>query len=515
MRRQLQVVLGAAALLAPFLVSSTVVPAAAASPSLTVTTIGRDGTTIAGSTLQILNAKTGRPYLGLQESSRPVPLPQGQYVVVADIRDLNPDTDTIGAAVVTVSGTTKATLDARRGTPLKVSLDAADAYQQELVAGICVGNEPGPFEAGGPAGQVYVIPNPSPLLRFAYLSRWSSPDGGYAAGGGTTAVPANPSGSFHAASMATVRVQSDRGPNGGTVEQDLYFVPQGSPCQSGLELNNFAAPGPYSFTAHLPAGKWDIQSDEFAEDGIMGAYHSVRDLAAEKSYSQTFYRAAWGPAHSLPYVQYRQIHFNTADMFQDPSTAGFENRLKVTSTLSRGGVVVAKQTREVWTHAPHVFEANATVRGWYTLDAYAIRYHPGISFPAGMLSPSARATFHFYADPARPQVAPVFLTRFIPSGLDHFNHAKPHSTTPVRLLLDRADPHNGAPFHADTAKTVQAWYSTNDGKTWHALHVTHTSTGWSTAVPNPASGSISLTAKVTDAAGNSAKTTVNRAYAVA
>ncbi|GAA1277674.1 hypothetical protein Psi02_78880 [Planotetraspora silvatica] len=503
-----------AAVVAPFLVSGSVLPATAASPSLTVTTIGRDGAPKVGAAVQILNAKTGKPYLGVQQSGRPVTVAPGQYVVVADIRDWNTDIDTIGAAVVTVSGTTKVTLDARRGTLLKVSLDTANAYEQELVAGICAGNQPAPLEAGGPAGKVYVIPNASSLLRFAYLSRWSSADGAYEAGGGTTAVPANPHGTFHAASMATVHVQSDRGPNGGT-EEDLSFVPQGSPCQSGLGINVMAAPGPYSFTAHLAAGKWDIRSAEFAADGFMGSYDSVRDLAAGKSYSQIFYRAAWGPAHSLPYVRFGEIYFNTADMFQDPSATGFENRLKVTSTLSRGSVVVAKQTREVWTHVSHLFEANASVRGWYTLDVSAIRYHPGVAFPVGMLSPSARATFHFYADPARPQIAPVFLTRFVPSGLNQSNRAKPRSSTPVRLVLDRVDPHNGTPFHSDTAKTVQAWYSTSDGKTWHALHVTHTNSEWATAVPNPASGTISLNVKVTDAAGNSSKTIVNRAYSVA
>lgn len=524
MRPRPRVALATGAVLASMVVTTTGGPAVAASPSLKVTTIGRNGSVVPGSSLQIVDVRTRKPMGPLKESGSSVALPAGQYVVVSDIREPVGDDETLGAAVVTVSGTTAVTIDARKGRPVQVSLDAPGLGTQDIADAICVDGAPASgstdFMGGGPAGHVYVIPNASSLLRFAYVSRWNT--GGsyetYAVSGAGVGVPANPGGVHYAKNLATEHGWSDVGPNGGTSE-DLSFVPQGSPCQARLQLNSFTNIGsgaPYPYTAHLEAGKWDVRSDEFNQLGSCGIFHGVHDLAAGTSYSQTFYRAGWGPARVLPYMVFGEIRLSVNNMFQDPYTAGFEVGSKTRVTLSRDGKQLATHTviGNYWGGSPSEFQASASGAGWYTLDAYAIRYQPGVTYPAGMLSPSTRAVFRFHADPRTAQVAPGVLSRFLIGGLGTHGRAKPNSITPVGLFMDRADPHNGVPYKADTAKTVQAWYSTDNGKTWHGLHVTHTGSTWSTNVPNPAEAKVSLSAKVTDAAGNSVQTYSNQAYAV-
>ncbi|MFJ4847828.1 MULTISPECIES: hypothetical protein [unclassified Streptomyces] len=162
-----------------------------------------------------------------------------------------------------------------------------------------------------------------------------------------------------------------------------------------------------------------------------------------------------------------------------------------------------------------VSAATSCATNAYTRQFFANTGFSGAAtFPAGVLSPFTRAVFRFHADPGTAQVAPGVLSRFLIGGLDTHGRAKPLSTTPVGLFMDRADPHYGVPYRADTAKTVQAWYSTDNGKNWHGLRVTHTGSTWSTNVPNPAAGKVSLSAKVTDVAGNSVQTYANQAYAV-
>lgn len=521
MRSPLRVALAACAVLASLLVTTTGGPAAAAGPSLKVTTIGRNGSVVSGSMLQVVDVRTRKPVGGRQESGSSIALPAGQYVVVSQIYEL--EDETLGAAVVTVSGATSVTIDARKGKPVRVSLDATGLGSQDIIGAICVNGSPASthtdFVAGGPAGHFYAIPTASSLLRFAYLSRWHNGSSeGYAVTGTGVGVPANPGGVHYARNLATAHVQSNIGPNGGTSE-DLNVVPQGSPCQTRLGVNMFTNAGwggPYPFTAHLEAGRWDVRSDESNQLGGSGIFHSVRDLAAGTSYSQTFYRPGWGPARFLPYMAYGEIRLSADNMFQDPYTTGFEIGSKTRVTLSRNGKQLATRTviGNSWGGSPSEFWASASGAGWYTLDASAIRYQPGVTYPADMLSPSTRAVFRFHADPRTAQVAPGVLSRFLIGGLDSYGRAKVNSTTPVGLFMDRADPHNGTPYKADTAKIVQAWYSTDDGKTWRGLHVTHTGSTWSTDVPNPAEGKVSLSAKVTDAAGNSVQTYSNQAYAL-
>ena len=195
-------------------------------------------------------------------------------------------------------------------------------------------------------------------------------------------------------------------------------------------------------------------------------------------------------------------------MFSDPelSDRGEDALAKVKTTLSYRGDVLSTQD--------DTFAKKLTHKGWYTLTASATRTGDGYSLPAGMLSPKSSTSFHFYDD-LTDSVAPVFLTRFESLGLNHANTATPGSTTDVELKLDRQQQGPGATLHADKPSTIKAWASSDNGKTWTAVHVTHSGSDWSAAVPNPsAAGTVSLRSTVTDAKGNSSTVTVYSAYRV-
>jgi hypothetical protein len=142
---------------------------------------------------------------------------------------------------------------------------------------------------------------------------------------------------------------------------------------------------------------------------------------------------------------------------------------KETVVLSKGSTTVKKQT----------------LTNWGTDDA---------EFSAGMLSSRAILDWHFKADPNKAMVAPVFMTRFLPTGLNSHNQAAANSTTTVDVSAGRGSQDPDLKFTAATVK--------HSGSTWQA------------SVHNPASGAVALRSEVTDAAGDRSVETVYRAYAI-
>jgi hypothetical protein len=89
------------------------------------------------------------------------------------------------------------------------------------------------------------------------------------------------------------------------------------------------------------------------------------------------------------------------------------------------------------------------------------------------------------------------------------------STTTVVLGMQRSGTGDGTISQLpDSVKSVRAWYTTDDGATWHATTAKLSGGKWTIAVPNPASGRVGLRSTVTDTHGDSSTTTVYNAYAV-
>jgi hypothetical protein len=506
-----------AALLVPAGLPAPAAVAAPAGDSLMVTTVARDGA-VESTLTTVVNLASKRSYEVRSGVRRA--LPRGTYAVVAGIRTPSENTQTLGATIVNVTGNATATLDARQGVPLSVSLTpapAADHYQL-LQATICLdGREWHTYGSAGP-GQVYLIPHSSKRLRLGYSSSWTSeatPGEAFMVLGGTVALPSRPEFAFTRAGLATVDIRARRGP-GGVLKTGILVGSAETDCRAGHRNSLGAVVAPATVTAHLSPGRWDVEAQEWTDRFGVGSWTKTRTLAAGKRYTQAFFQAAWGPA-SVPYVVRGDLRFPVDRMFRDPGFGGeldYEEGQKTLVTLKRGSRTVARKTLTDQGSDREFDHFMAGAAGWYTLTAQARRHRSGVRYPAGMLSTAATATFRFRADPAKSLVAPVFVTRFIPAGLDMNNRARPRSTTQVTLRLERlrADPR--AKLGRATAKTVTAKASFDGGKTWRSVRVKRVGKGWAAVVANPVAGAVSLRAKVTDGKGNSSEITIYRAYAI-
>lgn len=514
--RRLTALMGAAALAAPVLISATAVPAQAAGGSVTVTALTREGGKLTTS-LWITGLTSGGFWTGT--SGKAVALPKGRYAVATDIWNGQDDTDTFGAQIVTVSGANVATtIDARKGKPLKVGLSSSPGagYAQRLQANICAGVMP--LAAGfNDAGHVYVIPNASKDLQFGYTSLWQKGSDTLVAKGGYTGLPSAPGGVFARGNMTTVSVQARRGPQAG-IYGGLSVQPKYTTCAAGLYNEVASDPFPFTATVHLTAGSWTVESEEEAQDGdstVVVGYHDrvVNAAPGTAPISQIFYRPAWGPARTMPYVLGGRVGYDTGDAFQDPSTGGSEASERSTVQLSYGSQVIGKGIMTDWTKSDTIFNSGLKSTGWYTLAVTSTRYRPGITYPKSMLSTASTVKFHFDVNPRTDATIPGFLTQFVPGGLTMNSTAKPHTTTSVALWPVR--PGNGnTPTPKDTVKSVRVWASSNGGVTWAAQSVKHSGSAWSVNIANPSSGAISLRSTVTDTHGNTTETSVYRVYAL-
>ncbi|HEY3478682.1 MAG TPA: hypothetical protein VGL02_07255, partial [Streptomyces sp.] len=367
------------------------------------------------------------------------------------------------------------------------------------------------------AGHVYAIPNSSQQMRIGYLAVWNKNDGqdvyagrGYSLKG----IPSSIVGTFSRAAMTTVAAQVRRGSNYGT-SQSLSITPEGPDPLSWLGQGVANTVGPYRSTLHLSPGTWTLASDDSLSTGGGVGYLTQRLTAAPgRTYAPVFYRSTFGPAGWLPYVQSGRVRFDTSDMFQDPSSQGFDGIVKATSTLSLGGRTIARGSESGYGSGNPEFSGKLPSTGWYTLSVAASRYYPSVARPGYMLSTASTLKFHFSANPRSNVTVPGFLTQFIPAGLNMHSAAPPRSRTDVTLWLPRpANPNASTP--AGTVKSVQVRASSDGGRTWHTVSVTHSGGHWTAHVTNPASGgAVSLRSTVTDTHGNSVETTVYRAYAI-
>ncbi|MHB9860549.1 hypothetical protein [Streptomyces sp. YIM S03343] len=511
------------AALVPLVASA--VSAQAASASLAVTTLGRHGGKVS-TTVTVVAVPSGETYS--VKSGKRISLPSGRYIAMADIHEDatdGPGTDTVGAQVVQVSGSKSVTLDARKGRAVKVSLDTpADVTgRPQISAQVCaatVGNMPSAFSAGGwnEEGALYAIPNSSRLLQFGYMAQWSGNDN-YVAVKNTTGIPAAPGGSFKRSGLATMRFSVRSGPQmARQTETALQAHPKVDDCTTDLMAGVRNDDAPYSATVHVTPGTWQPRVDTYASNGddVGSGFPKARTLKAGQSFTQSFGRAAWSPLHYLPMVWQKSVSFTGDALIGDPDVGGAlgADPTKETVVLTKGSTTVKKQTLTNWGTGDADFSARIRSAGWYRLTVDAHRYRPGITFPAGMLSPRVTLDWYFKADPAKSVVAPVFLTRFLPTGLNSHNQAAPDRTTTVDVSAGRGSQGPDAKFTKVTAKSVRVWSSADGGKTWKAATVKHSGSTWQASVHNPASGAVALRSEVTDSAGDRSVETVYRAYTI-
>ena len=169
-RRFPRVVIGAAGalLIAPMVVAAQALPASAASGKLLVTTLGRNGHSVTAPITVITTSTTSAAPPTWTHSGHALTLTDGQYYVLAGIGDST--SETLAAARVTISGTgtTKVTLDARKGHLIKATLDGK-ALTGDIDARICVDAGFAQSEVIGIPGSVYAVPSTSRALTASLI----------------------------------------------------------------------------------------------------------------------------------------------------------------------------------------------------------------------------------------------------------------------------------------------------------------------------------------------------------
>jgi hypothetical protein len=524
-RRVSRVLISAAGalLIAPLVVAAQALPANAATGKLLVTTIARSGHSVTAP-ITIATASSTSSALPIWTSSgRTLSLADGQYYVLAGIQDAA--SETLAAALVTVSGTgtARVTLDARQGHQVKVTLDGK-AVSGEVDARICAQSGYAQSEVVGAPGTVFVVPSTSRALSFAYLAQGLTGGQGATVSGLTSSgIPASPGGAWTTSRLAKVSltVRGAETPAATTSYEVQAQSPAGpNDCQWDIMGLVTQAAAPYTATELVSPGYWDLRTDDTAQQGgWLGGYDIMRHVLAARSYSYTYYSAAWGVGgpdtigDHLPMAGNGSISL-IAPRITDAGGNGTEEDSRSAVALSLSGHQIAKGT--VTYGGAGVFRAAIKSAGWYTLTDNVTRdfsSYPGLQVPAGLLTSQVTLSWRFYATPALGQVVPAFWTSFIPAGLNTMNQAKPASSTTVTVTPIRSASDPNAPVAADSVTRLQVWSSV-DGVHWTALAVSHTSSGWSVLVKNPAMGTISLRATVTGSHGDTSTETISRAYAI-
>jgi hypothetical protein len=515
-RRFSRVVIGAAGalLIVPLVVAAQALPASAATGKLVVTTLDRNGHAVASNVTvsTVLSSPGGPPTW--TTSGKTLSIADGQHAVLAGIEQtVNGVTvGTLAEAIVTVSGTgtTRVTLDARKGHLVKVTLDGKPVSDY-VDARVCVGTTPALQELFESPGDLYVVPSTSSDFSFAYLAQGQ----GVVVTGVTAAgVPSSPGGAWTSAQLATVTVHvrsNEQVGSSTSAELQVGEAPgSGFTCGSELGSGMVNNTPPFSQTWRVSAGYWSVRTDDYGDAGDVGGYSSNQHFAAGHGYADTYYAAAWAPAsYSLPLIWRHTIDFPPPS-FADPNGQGFQSTTLNHLDLTVNGHFLASAL--MTDSGASDFSPSISTAGWYTLTDTATR-DPGSALPGNVLSAKATLAWRFYATPSQSQGAAGFWTSFVPTGLSTANSAAPGSQTTVTIRPYRAVSNPNVPVPSDSVTKVAAWWS-SDGAHWHLLTVAHNASGWYVTVPNPASGTVSLRASVTGSHGDNSTETIYKAYAI-
>jgi hypothetical protein len=516
------------AVLVPALLLGTTGPAVAATNTLTITAINRSGAKVSIWT-KAVNLSTNSEYQVRTNTKRK--LPKGNYAVLAAIT--TGTTTTLGGRTVKVSGTSKLTIDARYGKPVKIAVSpAVTAPYQQVSAQICSNTGlSGTYRIdawGGDGNTLYAIPTASKKIAFAAMGTWTDGEGRqdtYAVLHRTIGVPSNPSRTFYRSRLGTMTVESRRGPTG-TEHSDVAIQPQDEGCGQDMYSSLWRRTEANTAKIHFSPGRWMLRADATAytadgESRSLAEEWATRTVTAGKSTFVRFFGSAWGPGFYLPMTSYGRIAFPMDDMFVNPAyddrngnyfiLAG--ERAKATLTFG-GKVVKTKYSKGFGEYLP-TLDYKVKKAGWYTITNTASRYHPDVKLQSGMLSTGSTVTFRFYAKPNTSVLAQAYTIQHMPTGLNSYNQAKPGSVTNVAIKLNRyliwGDIKRGA---NPTLKSLATKVSFDGGKTWKSVPVKKINGVWAAVVTNPASGAVSIRTRATYTSGGYTEAGIQRAYAI-
>jgi hypothetical protein len=464
----------------------------------------------------------GRNYIPIYTNGRAVRVPAGPAWVGAGVDTTGPGGQIVSTTLVlrkvTISGNATITLDARKGRRVIFSLAVPGASDGQNTVQACVGGSfvPGaPVGVYGPAGSLYEVPVRSNDVLVGYASSWqNSAATMLIAGQRRHGLPAKPHFAAHLASMARIRLALRTNTAMGGYSQlqlennDSCAIQQYYPVNAGERLTQYVSAGTWQVTAY----------------GYRAFWQTTRRYRPDRSYSDTFGAAVWGPGHGLlgsqpfPSVSVNRLYYGQSDPIDDPLQDSAVCCDLSSITLSARRHVIKHSVMSQW-RAQREFSADVPAAAWYTLKVVSWRRVPGLKAPADILSPRVSVVWRFHVAPL-PDTNPnsvipwVSTTQFVAGGLNMRNQAKSLSKTMLTMTLSWPARSDFQIRHRHKLKFVRLQVSDNGGKSWHAVSLVRHGRAWLASVQDPASGYVSLRSTVIDRAGDSTVQTIYRAYQI-
>ncbi|MGV9534611.1 S8 family serine peptidase [Streptosporangium sandarakinum] len=478
---------------------------------LTVTVVGRDGNP-AHPYVELYDAKTGAVHeLAVQDGVGKARLPVGEWNVYADFSERAYGKTVAHAAVRIADRDQQVVVDARKGNPVRVTLDdpsAAPRRGHELSLshgawGIAS------LSREDPNTRLFIVPARQEGLRYLLRTIWSSKDAVPSpylydlADHRTGGLPEDPtytarqkdlamvSSTFRASATAATGL-----PLSGSRFRDDWPVFLVSPAQD-MDL-----PGMLTYY-RTPGLTWD----SMLELGTYTLADGGQAMKPGQRTRQTWNAAVTGPATAgIRGSRTRDtLAFSTVGLFTDPAPGrvGADTAVSGTATLSRNGHVLAEASLtgcalDQW--ESRRFQAALPAES----NVYTLRASMRRQVPHSVLSTAVESVWTFRSartETERP--LPLMAVRYAPSGLDDLNRARPGSLTELPIRVE------GAP------SALKLELSSDDGTSWRTVPARRTATGWTATIPNPRTpGFASLRATVNGTSGTTLTQTIIRAYAI-
>ena len=454
-------------------------------------------------------------------------LPLGRYcigVTVPTVVNGQQVANTMVVREITLRRNATVTMSARGSVPVDVSLDGSAVTDLTATVSIVTGRyAPTVVANDGQTASLplYVKPYRARNLRFGYVASYQGLGGAtsYLAGASAHGIPASPGGSFSSASLAAALL----GAAAGTLR----------PWSGQAVLLNFTGPGGATESEEIPDGSavtdyfspgaWALGAARIIPGGSAPSDYRTASFAAGRSYTETFFGAAYGPdlagdghiyvGNGVTAQNGAVTRLTLTNLFADPDGgqgSGADLGARAVVTLSTHGRVVKRSTYRGLALAS--FGARGRSSGWYTLAVSATRAGSGT-----LLSPKVTSTWHFYAPPnaSGQQQYPLSFALLRPRGLDIDNQAAGHSTTIVDVSEIANYLGSGRLTRADRWKRITVQASFNDGATWHSVQAYRRGNGQLAAIiNNPGSGFVSLRVTAVNRQRETAEETIYKAYAI-
>jgi subtilisin family serine protease len=483
---------------------------------VTVAHLGRDGAAADGY-VTVLASADGKIAHTLPASTGTVKarLPKGRYSVLSAIT--GPDgsgyaTTVIGQPTLEVAGATTATLDARQGAPISVTLPRGDAVQQFAeVATVSV--TPGRTVEVGTLGRTFggiytagvggtgagFVNRISATYGFeggAYLLGWLTED----------RMPTGFGRTLTAADLATVRADHGHEASGTTGQKMAW------PVLPDTVMGGFA----HAMPVTLPSARteyyntegrvrWFRSFDEMTTDQyVTSTVAPPAGYRAGQSYQEQWSRGVFGPTVASPAYEHQWVTRRgdallvLAPLYGDGAgRAGYSSIAAGRITLFRDGEEVASVDE-----LTGEFEVPPEAAD-YRLEMSAERSGPAT------LSTRVSVAWTFRSAHVSGEAAvrlPLSTVRFAPR-VDEENSAPAGQATTIPVSVV-AQPDSAA--GPNTTLAVEVSY--DDGVTWSSAPVT---AGQATVTHPAGDGYVSLRATAVDSAGHTVTQTVIRAYKLA